>query len=84
MVLEQALREEGCQVTAVKQGQAGIDALQAAPFDCVITDLRMPGMDGLTGLALLRSEHPTVPIIVLPSIDARTGGKMLVSITRRF
>ena len=25
----------------------------------------MPGMDGLTGLALLRSEHPTVPIIVV-------------------
>jgi len=33
--------------------------------DAVLLDLDMPGMDGLTGLARLRSEHPTVPIIVV-------------------
>jgi len=33
--------------------------------DALLLDLDMPGMDGLTGLALLRSEHPTVPIIVV-------------------
>jgi len=31
----------------------------------ILSDINMPGMDGLTGLALLRSEHPTVPIIVV-------------------
>src|ERR1044071_4695751 len=31
----------------------------------LLLDLDMPGMDGLTGLALLRSEWPTVPIIVV-------------------
>ena len=33
--------------------------------DAVLLDLDMPGMDGFTGLALLRSQHPTVPIIVV-------------------
>ena len=33
--------------------------------DALLLDLDMPGMEGLTGLALLRSEHPTVPIIVV-------------------
>ena len=65
MVLEQALREEGCQVTAVKQGQAGIDALQAAPFDCVITDLRMPGMDGRAVLKWITEHQPDVDVLML-------------------
>jgi DNA-binding NarL/FixJ family response regulator len=33
--------------------------------DALLLDLDMPGMDGLTGLAVLRSTHPTVPIIVV-------------------
>lgn len=65
MVLEQALREEGCQVTAVKQGQAGIDALQSAPFDCVITDLRMPGMDGRAVLKWIAEHQPDVDVLML-------------------
>jgi DNA-binding NarL/FixJ family response regulator len=41
-------------------------ALEQDPeVDALLLDLDMPGMDGLTGLALLRSERPTVPIIVV-------------------
>lgn len=41
-------------------------ALEDAPeTDALLLDLDMPGMDGLTGLALLRASHPTVPIIVV-------------------
>lgn len=45
------------------QTQAALD--QAPETDAVLLDLDMPGMDGLTGLARLRSEHSTVPIIVV-------------------
>lgn len=49
---------------------ASLDEVQAAlerlpDIDAVLLDLDMPGMDGLAGLALLRSQHPTVPIIVV-------------------
>lgn len=41
-------------------------ALEREPeFDALLLDLDMPGMDGLTGLALLRSNYPAVPIIVV-------------------
>ncbi|OFX03661.1 MAG: hypothetical protein A3D94_05960 [Alphaproteobacteria bacterium RIFCSPHIGHO2_12_FULL_66_14] len=41
-------------------------ALEREPeTDALLLDLDMPGMDGLTGVALLRSEHPIVPIIVV-------------------
>jgi DNA-binding NarL/FixJ family response regulator len=41
-------------------------ALERQPdTDALLLDLDMPGMDGLTGLALLRSNWPTVPIIVV-------------------
>ena len=43
--------------------QAALD--RQPEIDALLLDLDMPGMDGLTGLALLRSEHPTVPIIVV-------------------
>lgn len=52
---------------AVAGSLAGVQAgLESQPeTDALLLDLDMPGMDGLTGLALLRSEHPTVPIIVV-------------------
>ncbi len=65
LMLEQTLREEGCQVTVVTQGQAGIDALRAAPFDCVITDLRMPGMDGRAVLKWIADHQPDVDVLML-------------------
>jgi DNA-binding NarL/FixJ family response regulator len=47
----------------LRQAQA---ALERDPeTDALLLDLDMPGMDGLTGIALLRSEYPIVPIIVV-------------------
>ncbi len=65
LVLEDALRQEGCDVTTVAQGQAGIEALQKTSYDCVITDLRMPGMDGRQVLQWVREHQPDVDVFVL-------------------
>ena len=65
LVLEQALREEHCDVTVAKTGQAGIDALQATTFDCVITDLRMPGLDGRAVLKWIKEHQPDVDVLML-------------------
>src|SRR5258706_6368570 len=49
-------------------------ALERDPeTDALLLDLDMPCMDGLTGLALLRSEHPTVPIIVVTAAPQAAG-----------
>ncbi len=65
LVLEDTLRQEGCDVTTVAQGQAGIEALQETSYDCVITDLRMPGIDGREILQWVREHQPDVDVIVL-------------------
>lgn len=52
------------------QAQSALD--RQPDTDAVLLDLDMPGMDGLTGLARLRSEHPTVPIIIVSA--AREAG----------
>ena len=65
LTVEQALREEGCEVQSVATGQQGIDRLAANPFDCVITDLRMPGLDGRAVLRWVKDHQPDIDVLVL-------------------
>ena len=65
LVLEHTLREEGCDVVVASDGKAGIAALQSETFDCVITDLRMPGIDGLNVLAWVTDHQPEVEVVML-------------------
>ena len=65
LVLEHTLREEGCEVALAKHGKAGIEMLQSQTFDCVITDLRMPGIDGLGVLAWVKEHQPGLDVLML-------------------
>jgi DNA-binding NtrC family response regulator len=65
LVLTEALRAEDCEVTAVSTGQAGIECLQTGTFDCVISDLRMPGTDGRAVLAWVQQHVPDVDVVML-------------------
>jgi DNA-binding NtrC family response regulator len=65
LALADSLKTGGCEVTTAAQGQAGIDRLREQSFDCVITDLRMPGKDGLEVLRWVREHQPDVDVIVL-------------------
>ena len=65
LVVEQALREEGCDTRTACGGQEGLDLLRTGDFDCVITDLRMPGVDGRAVLRWVKDQQPDVDVIVL-------------------
>ncbi|CAI4031553.1 Transcriptional regulatory protein ZraR [Nitrospira tepida] len=65
LVLEQTLREQGCDVLTAAGGQAGLDCLTTASVDCVITDLRMPGMDGRAVLRWIKERQPDIDVMVL-------------------
>lgn len=58
------LSEEGFEVTQASDGNAGHEAALAGDFDLVLTDLRMPGMDGLAFLDRLQHICPQTPVIV--------------------
>jgi DNA-binding NtrC family response regulator len=65
LVLEHTLREESCEVVVSTSGKGGIEILASRPFDCVITDLRMPGLDGLGVLAWVKEHQPSVDVLML-------------------
>jgi DNA-binding NtrC family response regulator len=63
--LAQLLTEEGFEVTQAADGKAGHEAVLAGVFDLVLTDIRMPVMDGLTLLKHLMQVIPQTPVIVI-------------------
>jgi CheY-like chemotaxis protein len=59
-----ALMDAGYQVDAVGGGQPGWEALQAHPYDLLITDNQMPGLSGFELVRKLRSARMALPVIM--------------------
>ena len=58
----------GCEVAgAAYNGESGLDLIRKVKPDIVMSDIRMPNMDGLTMLAALKSEFPGMQMSVLTS-----------------
>ena len=64
-VLEILLRKLGHEVLLAADGQAALTLAQSVPVDLVMTDLRMPGMDGIALLTALREHGIAAPVILL-------------------
>jgi two-component system response regulator AtoC len=80
-VLGSLLKQEGFAVLAASSGAAALAALEKQPVDVMITDLRMPGMDGMTLLKHVAKTSPDVPVVVLSAhgtvalaVDAMKAG----------
>ncbi|CDH47308.1 MAG: SpoIIE family protein phosphatase [Candidatus Competibacteraceae bacterium] len=67
-ILVAYLEDSGFQVLQASDGQAGIELCRHEPFDLVLCDLRMPGMDGLQVLAAVTHEFPELPILVVSGL----------------
>jgi two-component system nitrogen regulation response regulator GlnG len=64
-VLEKGFRGAGYEVTAVKDGLAALREAETQPFDLMLLDVRMPGMDGLTLLAELKARRPGALVVIM-------------------
>ncbi len=64
-VLEKALKQAGLQTQSFSRSEHALKALKDDTPDVLITDVRMPGMSGLSLLEKLQSTNPTLPIIVI-------------------
>ena len=64
-VLEKGFRGAGYHVTAVKDGTAAFAQIETGPFDLILLDVRMPGMDGLTLLKRTRELRPDAQIVIM-------------------
>ena len=64
-VLEKALHQADMRTRSFERGEHLLEALGNATPDVLITDVRMPGMDGLTLLDRLSRICPDLPVIVI-------------------
>ena len=61
------LEAEAHSVVAVEDGRAAEDLVRSRPFDLVLTDIKMPRVDGLELLRRIRAFDEEIPVVVLTS-----------------
>ena len=63
-VLEKALNQAGIETRSFENGDALLAQLESGVPDAVISDIRMPGIDGLKLLSRISDIHPGLPVII--------------------
>jgi two-component system nitrogen regulation response regulator NtrX len=63
--LSGVLRDEGYSVDSVDSGEACLDRVSRAPYDVIVLDIWLPGMDGLATLARLRERRVDAPVVMI-------------------
>jgi DNA-binding NtrC family response regulator len=59
------LKEESYQVEAAENGPMALEKIRQFPFQVVLLDLKMPGMDGIQVLAEIKKEFPDIEVIIM-------------------
>lgn len=82
MAIEDFLIDQGFRVSIAGNGQAAVECFDRDPADLLVTDLRMPRMDGRSLIRALRERSPSLPVVVLtgfvaflPDEDDLTGAE---------
>jgi two-component system nitrogen regulation response regulator NtrX len=63
--LSGVLRDEGYAVEAVDSGEACLDRVSRAPYDVIVLDIWLPGMDGLATLTRLSERRVDAPVVMI-------------------
>ena len=59
--LREILADEGYEVEVAENGKQGLEMAQSTAYDLIFTDIKMPEMDGMEVLKVLKQPHPTSP-----------------------
>jgi HD-like signal output (HDOD) protein len=68
----------------VASGQMALDELEKAPFDVVVSDMRMPGMDGSELLRCVQHEYPSIARIILSGYAEREAMIRALPVAHQF
>ena len=60
-------------VDLAPDGRTAIDRLRIAPYDLLITDLKMPGIDGLTVIREGRRLRPDIPVVIITGYSSEAS-----------
>jgi two-component system nitrogen regulation response regulator GlnG len=64
-VLEKALKQANMEVTSFENADGVLERLDTERPNALVTDIRMPGMDGLQLLKQIGERHPELPVIIM-------------------
>ncbi|MGR8948251.1 MAG: nitrogen regulation protein NR(I) [Gammaproteobacteria bacterium] len=64
-VLEKALAQEAIETRSFESADDVLEAIKSENPTAIVTDIRMPGMDGLTLLSHLNESNPDLPVIIM-------------------
>jgi len=80
-VLEKALSKAGYETRSFEAGGGALEAMAREAPDAVITDIRMPGINGLDLLQRIHRDHPSLPVVIMTAhtdlesaVDSYRGG----------
>jgi DNA-binding NtrC family response regulator len=62
-----------CDVEVVRDGNEALQVMEQRPVDVVLLDLRMPGMDGMSILKIIKQRWPETEVVIItgyPSVDS--------------
>jgi two-component system OmpR family response regulator len=68
-LLKRTLQEEGHQVVLAGDGREGFEIARNSPFDVIVLDVMLPGMDGITVARRLRESRNQTPLLMLTARD---------------
>lgn len=63
-VLERALTQDGYVCQCFENGEKLLQALKTSSPKVIISDIRMPGIDGLEMLRIVHEQNPNIPVII--------------------
>lgn len=69
-LFQHVLRRSGYEATGVENGVQALEALDNAYYDMIISDVMMPGMDGLDLVSALRENGNNIPVLMITAKDA--------------
>lgn len=69
-LLVDTLRSVGYRVEGVSNGNAALDKLAAESYDLLVSDIKMPGMDGITLSRKVRRRYPNLPVLLITGVAA--------------
>jgi len=68
--LDEALSREGYEVTSVTSARDALDEDDLSRYDLILSDIKMPGMDGISFLRQVRERWPDLPVILMTAFGS--------------
>jgi DNA-binding NtrC family response regulator len=59
------LRMPGLEIDTCDSAAAALERLETSDYDAIVTDIKMPGMDGLALLSAIKASRPAIPTLLI-------------------